>query len=461
MRTRIILPATLATVVVLTLTGVAAPASSAATGTNRPSVEGVWQTDGYGTAVAVSGRSLTTYDTTAISCLPGNMRGDQQGHTGPDGSRHYSAAGYGRITVTAQDGDTARLHIASSAGTRVLHRVSALPATCAKKPATDPRAVFDVFWQTYAENYPFFAAKGIDWQEVRDRYRPRVDKDTGDDELFAVLREMIEPLHDAHTSLSDGKDREYGGLRPDTPPHSPEHLARIDTAVAKAVEVPLRQYANGSLSFARLPEGTGYLRITRFAGYTDEESYPQWEAALDAALDDIPWTRLSGLVLDVRVNGGGADPLALRIASRLTDRPYIAYTKHARNDPADPTRFTPGQPIPVRPHQGPRFTGKVAVLTGGLSVSAAETFTQALMARTPAPVRIGQNTQGVFSDTLDRALPNGWRFSLPNEEFRTADGTTFDGPGIPPHHRTPVFTDKELDQNRDSALTKARKLLRR
>ncbi|WP_404829207.1 S41 family peptidase [Streptomyces albicerus] len=195
--------------------------------------------------------------------------------------------------------------------------------------------------------------------------------------------------------------------------------------------------------------------------FTDEESYAQWEAALEAALDKIPWTRLSGLVLDVRVNGGGADPLGLRIASRLTDRPYTAYTKYARNDPDDPTRFTRGEPITIRPHQGPRFTGPVAVLTGGLTISAAETFTQALMARTQAPVRIGQNTQGVFSDTLDRALPKGWQFSLPNEEFRTADGTTFDGTGIPPQHRTPVFTEEEFEQGRDSALAKARELLRR
>ena len=80
------------------------------------------------------------------------------------------------------------------------------------------------------------------------------------------------------------------------------------------------------------------------------------------------------------------------------------------------------------------------------------------MARSPEPVRIGQNTQGVFSDTMDRTLPNGWSFALPNEEFRTADGTTFDGPGIPPHHRTPVFTEEEFEQGRDSALTKAREL---
>ena len=72
------------------------------------------------------------------------------------------------------------------------------------------------------------------------------------------------------------------------------------------------------------------------------------------------------------------------------------------------------------------------MLTGGSQMSAGETFTQAMMNRSPRPVRIGQNTQGVFSDVLQRTLPNGWQFIVPNEEFRTRDWKAFDGPGIPP-----------------------------
>ncbi|GAA0465456.1 hypothetical protein [Streptomyces olivaceiscleroticus] len=59
--------------------------------------------------------------------------------------------------------------------------------------------------------------------------------------------------------------------------------------------------------------------------------------------------------------------------------------------------------------------------------------------------------QGVFSDVLDRRLPNGMAVWLPNEEFLTSRGRTFDGTGIPPHLRTPVFTEEEFAKNRDSA----------
>ena len=71
----------------------------------------------------------------------------------------------------------------------------------------------------------------------------------------------------------------------------------------------------------------------------------------------------------------------------------------------------------------------MAHLTGIHSVSAAETFTQALINREPAVTRIGQNTQGVFSDVLGRRLPNGWRFGLPNERFVT-NGKSYDGPPV-------------------------------
>ncbi|MFJ6777049.1 S41 family peptidase, partial [Kitasatospora sp. NPDC091257] len=106
-----------------------------------------------------------------------------------------------------------------------------------------------------------------------------------------------------------------------------------------------------------------------------------------------------------------------------------------------------------------RFTGPVALLTSGSTVSAGETFTQAMMGRSPRITRIGENTQGVFSDQLARRLSSDLVLLLPNEEFLTPAGTTFDGPGIPPDVRTPVFTREELAGLKDSALTEARRLL--
>jgi C-terminal processing protease CtpA/Prc len=150
------------------------------------------------------------------------------------------------------------------------------------------------------------------------------------------------------------------------------------------------------------------------------------------------------------------DPYGLALASRLATTEYVAYSKEARIDPVDRTRWTPGQPSVVRPSTRPGFKGPVVLLTGPLTISAGETMTQALMGRTPKVVRIGENTQGVFSDVLGRTLPNGWRFGLPNEVFRSSEGKTFDGPGIPPDIEVPVYADEDLAAGRDPALERAR-----
>ena len=182
-----------------------------------------------------------------------------------------------------------------------------------------------------------------------------------------------------------------------------------------------------------------------------------FEAALDTVFTD---PKLTGLVIDVRINFGGADPYGLALASRLATAEYVAYSKEARLDPADHAKWTPGQASPVRPSARPGFKGPVVELTGPLTISAGETTTQALMGRVPKVLRLGENTQGVFSDVLGRRLPNGWRFGLPNEVFRAADGKTFDGPGIPPDIAVPVFADPDLKAGRDPGLARAVAALR-
>ncbi|WP_369216125.1 hypothetical protein [Streptomyces flavofungini] len=49
---------------------------------------------------------------------------------------------------------------------------------------------------------------------------------------------------------------------------------------------------------------------------------------------------------------------------------------------------------------------------------------------------------------------------LPNEQFLTRTGDTFDGPGMPPHLKEPVFTEEEFAKQRDSAFDRALNVLR-
>ncbi len=419
---------------------------------------GVWRSDGYGYVVKIDADSLHIYQVTAISC----MAAFDAKRSRTTGSGQLFAGDGGQPGILFLPGSNAneiRLHEGGAASDIIFQRALRLPQNCAHPPATDAATTFDVFWQTFREQYPFFAAKQIDWDKVRITERPRAVGATPES-LFAVLRGMIEPLHDAHTGLGspDNSALRFGGRRVDPDTIGARGRTRAEEILqTRYLKTPLRSWANGRVSFGMLHDSIGYLRITAFAGYAQGGGYDAMLNALDTALDTIfadthAWR---GLIIDVRINGGGADPLGLAIAARLTSAPYTAYAKVARADPVDARKMTPPQPSVVTPSTRPGWRGAVVELTSRYSVSAAETFTQALMLRRPAIERVGENTQGVFSDVLGRTLPNGWRFRLPNELFLTAQGTSFDGTGIPPTIAVPTMTTAELAEGRDRALERA------
>ncbi|HEX7136320.1 MAG TPA: S41 family peptidase, partial [Vicinamibacterales bacterium] len=301
-----------------------------------------------------------------------------------------------------------------------------------------------------------------DWSAIVAQHRPQVTDGTTPQELFQILKAMIEPFEDAHTSIrAENINQTFSGARRSANwVDRAERPRAFDIVEQKYLRSPLRSWCNGQVQYGRLDGGVGYMRIKSFSGYGPQPGFESGLTALEEALDAIfaDASSWSGLIIDVRINGGGSDPYGLAIASRLTRAEYQAYVKQARSDPEKAGRWTEPQPSQVRPTTRPSFHGAVVELTGILSVSAAETFTQALLKRTPKITRVGENTQGVFSDVLGRTLPNGWRFGLPNERFVT-DGMSYDGPGIPPDVVVPVFPKSDLDASRDGALEKALELL--
>jgi len=438
----------------------AVPGASASSGHDR--LLGVWSTDGYGMIITVGYRHGYVYQTTADSCLF-VQRADR---IGPPGAGDVQRFGFGGVVTTlawAAPRGRGWIHPLGSAGNIGMHRIGRLPTRCTRPTPGDSVTSFDIFWRTFAENYPFFSVQRINWPAVVSRYRARVRARTTPGELFNVFVAMVRPLHNAHVDvISADLKRGFEGLRPHTRPWSAAFCARAERVTDRSLHVPLRTWGDGNIAFASLPGHLGYLRISAFMAYAGESSSFQTDAAvlrraLDAVFTPARIRSMRGLIIDVRCNPGGDDALGLQVAARLTSRPYLAYSKRAL-DQSDRGGFTPLQPITVRPAHAPRYTGPIAVLISDLTNSAGETFTQAMMNRSPAPVRIGVPTQGVFSDVLDRVLPDGIQFGLPNEEFVTRAGQTFDNRGIPPDIYVPVFTTYQLARNTDLALSKARML---
>lgn len=430
--------------------------------TSSSSLDGVWTADGYGTVYEIAADTLTRFEVTTVSCL---LRDRFRATALPNGARGAFARLGGGEAFAILPGarpTAARVHLDWAASEQIIHRVGRKPAVCDTPTPNGPLTNFDIFAQTWAEQYPFFADHGVDWDAVVRTARRRVNDTTPPDELYTILVGMIAPLEDAHSFLrARAIGRSFDVLRKS--PSSVTAGAEADQAsglVVRYLTTPLQAFCNGQVEFGMLAPDVGYLRIHSFASYTTDGGYATGLAALEAALDTVfvhagSW---KGLVIDVRQNGGGADPYGIAIARRLTAVPYTAYAKQARSDPADVSRWTTAQPTVVRPTSQPKFLGPVMELIGIQSTSAAETFTQALLNR-PRPVtRLGEPTQGVFSDVLVRHLPNGWTFGLPNERFVT-DGRSYDRTGIVPDVAVASFTPAARATGRDAAVEKALTIL--
>jgi hypothetical protein len=429
---------------------------------NADSLDGWWISDGYGTLLEIKGDQIKASQITAISCLS-DWTAKRKDETS-EGAEAVFVMTRAPLKILIQPGSSAdnKFFQFKGAASRVgFRRIHEPPAVCEKPPANTPLNNFDIFWTTFDEHYPFFALHGVNWREVRDKYRSQVNEQTTPKELFEIFKAMVEPLGDAHVSIQ-GAGQRFHGKRKDSELVSDKTSRQIKEIIEKNyVHDKLKAWCRGQVSFGMLPDSIGYLRITGFSGYTDRADFDSYVKALEGALDEIfkDGDKLRGLIIDVRINHGGSDVLGVTVASRLGVHEYLAFAKKTRNDPADATKFTALQEMPVRGSSRPHFHGKVVLLTGSNTVSAGETFTMALMGRTPAVVRVGENTQGVFSDVLGRRLPNGFRFGLPNEIFLTQDGKAFDGPGIPPHVHVALFPKEDLEKGRDTVLEKAKEIL--
>ena len=444
-------------------------------GSGAPASNQTWRTDGYGLIYALQGGKLLTYETTAVSCVPGDTL-DPVGAPGTDGLLQYGEDGVAEQTLRlGGSGGRAVAHVIGSASDIDLLPIPAVPGDCAAKPkakskssddddddddaaAVDPVHTFDVFWSTFAENYNSTARKNVNWAAVRDQFRPKITSDTSSAQLFDTLRAMVIPLGDTHVGLKGAGHKEFEGLRPGTRNlDTDDTSAVVDNHLRALGATQLLTFGQGAITYTDLPGGRGYLRFNSFEDYVKADdsfqaSQAEMTRALNAVFTPARVAALRTLVIDLRNNEGGDDPLTLDLAGHLTDRPYLAYTKAPRDDPNDPTKYGRAQPVNVVPSAGPRFTGPVQLLVSDMTVSAGETFVLAMMSRQPAPARIGTTTQGVFSDTLDRKLPNGWEFNLGNEQYLGPDGKSYEGSGIPPTVETPVFTPAEMAANQDSAL---------
>ena len=56
-----------------------------------------------------------------------------------------------------------------------------------KEPTNDPTGNFESIWQTFNEKYAVFDQRGVGWNALYNTYRPLINNNTSDDQLFTTI----------------------------------------------------------------------------------------------------------------------------------------------------------------------------------------------------------------------------------------------------------------------------------
>lgn len=135
------------------------------------------------------------------------------------------------------------------------------------------------------------------------------------------------------------------------------------------------------------------------------------------------------LVLDVRMNSGGAEPIGMFLAGCLNDRPrtYAQHKSIQSDGTLGPVTERILRPLWFAPCQ----TGPVAVLIGPKNVSSCESFVM-MLKQCPNSKLFGQQTRGSSGNPKTFDLGNGVSVSLPSWQAMDAQGNIIEGVGVSP-----------------------------
>jgi hypothetical protein len=445
---------------------------SPALGDEPSELDGVWQSLGYNLALAVDGDHFELYEITPISRLNAD-----------EGDLAKLRRRMGDASLV-DNGRRLSVLDPSSIAPITFERAERLPGPDddTSDAKTDARRMLDIAWHSFNDNYAFFELRGVDWQVQREKWLKNVQPDSSDAELFEALSGMLGSLKDNHVEINaEGFEYSQSSSLLDFPlvrqwreefdssendgdflsyarSKYRQHVATCAELVANQMTGEVHRGANDMLVWGMLPGGVGYLNVRAMAGYTEDGNAPEiaqldaLDEALDCAMEDLADAR--AMIVDVRFNGGGWDPAAVRIANHFADRRRPAFSKQARTAAG----FTPATTVYVEPDGSRQFTGPTLLLTSPLTASAAEIFTFCMKAL-PHVQQAGLPTMGIHSDMLVRHLPNGWTFSLSNEVYRFVDGKVYEKVGIPPGIEIPMFTGNDLADGKDQIVQRALQLL--
>lgn len=292
------------------------------------------------------------------------------------------------------------------------------------------------------ENYSYRDIRQVDWDKLFEEKTDELRRAKTPEKFATIAGELLANAKDKHIWLYVGEQRFGSYVNPVMPNANFSKLKEL---------VPKWRKRSAVVFTGQFEDGIGYILIDSWARNHSEALEQTYEAIWE-------FTDAPGLIIDVRGNGGGAEPLAQQFAGCFINEPKI-YAQHVYRAVDEPGGFTKPHNRILEPNKHrPRYRGKIAVLTGPVIMSSCEAFLL-MMKQVPNCKLVGGKSQGSSGNPKPVNLGNGVTVFLPSWKAMRPDGTCFEAEGISPD--IPVETTQTALVSRDPVIEAALKLLRK
>ena len=310
--------------------------------------------------------------------------------------------------------------------------------------ADDPRGNFEALWSILDEHYCFFKEKGVDWDQVHDKYARRIGSEMTREELFIVCADMLDELRDGHVNLSAPFNTSYYRK------WWSDYPQNFNKRLIEESYFNFNYRQSSGMMYGLLENNIGYIYYESFSATVGEGN-------LDYALNFLAAAR--GLIIDIRDNGGGSLTNVETLVARFIDRPtLVGYISHktgpGHDDFSEPYAITYNPAGPGRV----RWAKPVVVLTNRSTFSAANNFAS-VMKLLPGVRIAGATTGGGSGMPYSSEIPCGWSVRFSACSMLDANGVSTEG-GVTPTEGCAVDMDPQDALNgKDTMLEKAMELL--
>ena len=226
---------------------------------------------------------------------------------------------------------------------------------------------------------------------------------------------MLSPLKDVHVWIKKSNGQWVQ-------PYFPSYTINWDKGVWQEYISTYNWHQESSSWGWFKQDSIGYIAISNWN--KDEVLLHDFDAVLDSLHN------CKGIIIDIRMNGGGYGPLAGSIGGRfVTDKFHCGYIQY--RDGEMHSDFTNMAPIEYPKSGDWQFTKNVILLIGRGCFSTSEIFA-AGMTKLSHCTTIGDTTGGGLSNSRQFSLPDGTIYSVSDQLIYDTDKKIVESNGIPP-----------------------------